>query len=65
VYVPRSTSASTLNVPVAVPPSSVAGVTPVSAIEPAAGVGVTDVSASEVTVPSASVAETGAAAEAP
>ena len=60
VYEPTGTFASTLKVPVAVPPSLEAGVTPVSAIEPAPGAGVTEPSVSEVTVPSRSVAEIGA-----
>ena len=47
------------------PPSAVAGAKPVSAIVPAAGAGVTEPIVSEVTVPSASVAETAAVAAVP
>ena len=56
-YEPAGTLASMFSVPVAVPPSADAGVTPVSEIEPAPGTGVTEPRVSEVTVPSGSVAE--------
>ena len=62
MYVPTGTSASTLSIPLAVPPSAEAGVTSVSEIEPPAGAGVTGPNVSEVTVPSASVAEAAAVA---
>ena len=59
-YEPAGTPAATASVAVAVPPSAVAGAKPVRAIVPAAGAGVTEPIVSEVTVPSASVAETAA-----